>query len=302
MTRSRDGFALMAVLWVLAIAATVGLLLARSGRDAVGAARNRVSLRRAAWIAEGCAERARAAIDATLTDVGRADAWRTLDVSARGALPVECNVTLHPDDTRLDVNTITDEALRHLLREMGISAQTTDSLVDARADWCDADDTARELGAERDWYRKAGMTEPRNGPLASIDELTLVRGFAAIPQLDSVLAVNPGRIWLERAPAPVLAVLPGFTSEAVAALVALRTRPDMPPIDIGTVAANVSPEARRALFAHFQELATIVTNEPDAWVLTSRATSGQPAVESIYEIRLVRSGTRAAIVRRREWP
>ena len=302
MTRTREGFALMAVLSTLAIAATVGMLLARSSRDAVGAARNRVSLSRAAWLAEGCAERARAAIDLALREEGKASEWRTIDAAVRDAMPVECNVSLQPDDTRLDVNTITDDALRLLLRETGVSARVADSLVDARADWCDADDAPRELGAERDWYRRAGMVAPRNGPLASTEELKLVRGFAAVPQLDSLLAVNPGRLWLERAPAPVLATLPGFTSEAVAAVVALRARPDAPSIDIGTLAANVSPDARRALFAHFQELATMVTSEPDAWVLTSRSTSGQPAVESTYELRLVRSGARAAIVRRRQWP
>ena len=68
MTRAREGFALMAVLSTLAIAATVGMLLARSSRDAVGAARNRVSLSRATWLAEGCAERARAAIDLALRE------------------------------------------------------------------------------------------------------------------------------------------------------------------------------------------------------------------------------------------
>lgn len=302
MRRARRGFALMAVLWVLAISASVGLLLVRSARDAVGAARNRVSLTRATWVAEGCAERARAVIDITLHDEVRANVWRTLDASLQQAQSADCAVSLTPDDVRLDINTISDETLRALAREVSVSSTGADSLVSARADWIDADDITRAFGAERSWYRAAGLVEPRNGPLASIDELKLVRGFAAVPQLDSVLAVAPARIWLERAPAAVLAALPGFTPEAVATMLTLRAVSSDTPVDVATLGAHLSPEARLVLVSRTQELSSLVTNEPDAWVLTARATSGQPAIESIYEIRLVRSGKRAAIVRRRQWP
>src|SRR4051812_11197706 len=52
----RAGFVLLAVLWVLVGLASLTLALSFAGRDAVGAAQNRMSLARAHWLAEGCVE------------------------------------------------------------------------------------------------------------------------------------------------------------------------------------------------------------------------------------------------------
>jgi len=66
MRRHRRGYALLAVLWVLTFAAELGAGMRLSARDGALAVENRVRLTRAAWTAEGCVERARAAIDAAL--------------------------------------------------------------------------------------------------------------------------------------------------------------------------------------------------------------------------------------------
>ncbi|HMP05288.1 MAG TPA: type II secretion system protein GspK, partial [Lacipirellulaceae bacterium] len=53
----------------------------------------------------------------------------------------------------------------------------TPDIADAILDWLDADAMPREYGAEAEHYR--GLTppyEPRNGPIAALDELLLVRG------------------------------------------------------------------------------------------------------------------------------
>src|SRR5262249_55773334 len=53
----------------------------------------------------------------------------------------------------------------------------TEQIADAILDWIDPDDDPREQGAERDYYASLPHPyAPRNGPLASIDELLLVRG------------------------------------------------------------------------------------------------------------------------------
>ena len=53
----------------------------------------------------------------------------------------------------------------------------TDEVADSMLDWMDADNESRPFGAEADYYASLDPPyEPRNGPIASIDELLLVRG------------------------------------------------------------------------------------------------------------------------------
>ena len=88
-------------------------------------------------------------------------------------------VEVHVEDEarRLDLNAAElAPAVPRLLATLGLDP----GLADAIADWTDADDVPRPLGAERAWY--LGVTPPRvprNGPLGSLGELALVRGFDA---------------------------------------------------------------------------------------------------------------------------
>lgn len=53
-------------------------------------------------------------------------------------------------------------------------------LVDALLDWRDADEAARPKGAENDYYRMQDPpTRCKNGPLESVEELLLIRGYTA---------------------------------------------------------------------------------------------------------------------------
>lgn len=72
---------------------------------------------------------------------------------------------------KLNVNALGDANLEKLPR-------CTPALAAALRDFIDEDDTPRAEGAEQDYY--SGLPRPytiRNGPLASLDELLLVRGF-----------------------------------------------------------------------------------------------------------------------------
>lgn len=51
----------------------------------------------------------------------------------------------------------------------------TETIADSILDWIDEDDLPRDFGAEAAAYQAFGY-EPRNGPLASLDELLLVQG------------------------------------------------------------------------------------------------------------------------------
>lgn len=307
-TSSPRGFALLAVLWVIVGLATLSLASALAARNAVSAARNRTELTRARWSALGCMERARAAVADVLLAPDQKDrrgltGWSSLDVVVAHSpllATAQCDVHLHAAGSRIDVNHADAEMLGALLTQLRVPQPRRDSMVDALLDWRDADDIARPLGAEREWYASRGRFPPRNGPFADVREIARVRGFETLGGLDSVLDVEPGRISLAYAPLAVVAALPGLDGEAVGRIAERRAR-GLPTQEMEEFASGLSPNARRALLARYSDLARFATVEPDAWIVVSRATLGAPAVTVEIEARLVRAGARAAIVRKRAW-
>lgn len=302
------GFALVAVLWVLAGISVLALAGALAARDAVATAANRAELARARWEAEGCLERARAAVSAALV-AGRdegpdAPTWRALDRAvAASRLTPGCDLAMVPAGRALDLNRADGEMLRRLFRAAGAGPARADSLADALLDWRDADDRPRPFGVEAAGYRAAGLPIPRNGPLADARELARVRGFDRLPGIDTLLTAEPGAVFLDRAPTAVLAALPGLTPEAVARL--QRMRGGARPVDLAAVAEGLSPAARDGLLRSLQELAGTAAAEPEAWIVTARGHSGTPPATAAVEARLVRAGMRAGmragVVRRRSW-
>jgi type II secretory pathway component PulK len=294
----------------------LSLALTLSARNAIRSAENRRSSEIAAWKAEGCAERARVVIAAALgraSDGGAVDVvarrdptrvgWRALDQVVAGSPLMEssgCTITLRAAGSAIDVNTASEELLHNSLEALVSSSDRADSLTQALLDWRDPDDTPRPLGAEREWYEREKAAQPRNGPLADARELQYVRGFDAIGGLDSLLDVEPARIDLSHAPLAVLAALPGFTSEAVARVGEERLR-GIQITDILALSARLSPAARATLISRYADLARLTVTEPDAWILQSRSSAGNPAITRVVELRLVRAGTRSAIVRKRSW-
>jgi general secretion pathway protein K len=304
---SRRAFVLIAVLSVMVGVSTLGVGIALVARRAVAAARNRIADRRAGWIAEGCASRAQAAIAQVLGDhdgiASDSTAWRSLAFTLHASRSLDdsgCNVTLRAAGSVLDINAVDSGTLARLLRTLGTAPAVSDSLVEAILDWRDADDVPRPFGAERAWYAARRRPLPRNGPFADIRELDRVRGASTVPGLDTLLGTERGRVSMNEAPLPVIAALPGFTREAVALVAEHRAR-HAPLTDLFTFASELSPGARDTLESHFGELVQFSTTTPDAWVLTSRGTAGDPPITEVVELRLVWAGPRAAVVRRRTW-
>lgn len=302
--QDRRGFVLLAVLWVIVGLASVGIAVALTARDAVGAARNRVDLARARWVSEGCVAVMRAAVDDALADHTRAEAtWRTLDevVSSSSLADSRCTFSIRPAGTALDVNTADAEQLRRLFLAMHIGSATTDSLVDAIQDWRDPDDEPRPSGAERSWYLAQHRIPPRNGPFADLREMARVRGLEHMPGLDSILGVDPGRVALRRASRPVLAALPGFSDELVTHIIEARER-DNRPFDLLTLAGSLSPTARDSLAARYAEVVPLVEMDPDAWILIASAHLSGSLVTSTVEVRLSRADQHAGVLSHRSWP
>lgn len=298
------GFALIAVLWVMVGIASLALVASLAARDSVRAATNRADLARARWIAEGCVERARAAISTALVDAQSegpgGKTWRTIDrIAAASPFTQGCDVTIVPAGAALDANAADGDELRRLFVAAGYPASSADSMADALLDWRDADDDPRPSGIEAAGYRAMHRPAPRNAPLADVRELALVRGLDH-PGLDTLLTVEPGHVLLDRAPLAVIASLPGFTPEAVARLARVRDETGRAP-ELAALADALSPGARDPLLRSYQELATTTAAEPDAWIVTARGHAGAPPLTAAVEVRLVRAGARAAVVRRRSW-
>jgi type II secretory pathway component PulK len=304
-TPGERGFALVSVLWVVVGVSALAMVASLTAREAVQAARNRSSLLAAHWQAEDCVARARAAIAAVLADAGGeagpGNLWDELDQRVADAtLLAGCRVTLRAAGAGLDANRADEESLRRLLRFLEVPEAQADSLTDALLDWRDPDDEPRPRGIEAGGYRALRLRAPRNGPFADPREVLHVRGADRVGGIDTLLTVDTLPVPVNHAPLPVLAALPGLSSEAVAQIAALRVRGERMS-GFAALQARISPAARQDLAARFPELARSTTMSPAAWTVTSRANSGTPAVTAVLEVRLVRAGDRAALVRRRSW-
>ncbi len=310
---TRRGFALLAVLWILIGVSVLALAMNLAGRAAVTAANNRLNEARARWRAEGCFERVRAATTDVLASQpdGRqsATSWSAVDSAlALSPLVVDagCDVSAIPVGVALNINTASAPALSALMRAEGLGGPIADSLAQSITEWR-GDDTVR---ADRDsaqaWYAARHQVLPRFSAYADERELHRVRGFdnaiALIPALDSLLTAEPGPISLARAPAPVLASLPGFTPELITRILALRASGGSVE-NVSTLASGLAPDTQDSLINHLLELRSQVTGQQDNWIITVRATEGMaPPIQAVIEARLVRAGIRAGVTRRRNWP
>lgn len=115
---------------------------------------------------------------------------------------------LQNESAKLNVNALLagdDEQQTAARKRLSAIPGINDEIADAILDWIDPDNNARNLGAEESYY--AGLQppyEPRNGPIASLDELLAVRGVT--PELLYGLDTNRNlRVDLGESPRGVLA-------------------------------------------------------------------------------------------------
>lgn len=277
----RSGFALPAVLWVIVGVAAVALAGTVAARESIDTAQNRIDHARAAWRAEGCLEIARATIADGLADAERAGGiWQELDsLVAHAPEPRAsgCEVGARAAGAAIDVNAASEEQMRRVFMALGARDVDADSLAGAILD-----------------------LRFRDGPVTSLTQLWRVPGLHDLPGVDAVLGVEPGRVPISTAPLAVIASLPGIGPEALMRVAELRARGQQLP-DVLALAASLSPGARADFVARYQDLVALVAIEPDAWIVTSEATEGTRGIRATIEVRLVRSATRAAVVRRRTW-
>jgi len=299
----RRGFVLLAVLTVLTGCLAIGTLAVAATRLSLRETQNRNAFHRAMWFAEECAERARAALYESSSEMpSPVSEWSRFDEIVRQSRDVilakSCAVTLAATGDRLDITRIDERLLRSVLQTLGRPPTAVDSLADALLDWQDLDTIARQFGAEARWYVSQLRPPPRNGPLADIKELRLVRGFERAADFDSLVGVESGRLSLTHTPWAVLAAVPGIGPEVANAIVQRRHRGAMTRT-INELFGEVSAASRVAYLNNQEELVARITVEPDGWVLTSRASAAGSRVAAVLELKLARAGSSSVVVRRR---
>lgn len=302
--RLRSGIILLPVLAVMATVSASAALLAERASVALGGSRNRIALTKAYWAAHGCFESIRgAAFDAMLSADARfsgntaTDVWISLDTIALEAVRWHrdrCQVAIRAAGAVPSISTFDQAVWGHAL-QMHIGAAKADSVVAAVADWVDADDEPRPLGAEREWYLVRELVPPTNQVLQHPEELSLVRGAAA---LDLDLSDDTTfRVPLGYASPFALSTLPGASPEVLERLSFLRQRSRV--IALAELVNGVPGAAGDTLRNHYETWRQRTTPIPDAWQVSIQGFQGSPRLVVRLDATITRIGERGLSVS--EW-
>lgn len=224
--RSRqNGVALVLVLWVITLLAVIAGNFAFSMRGETRIARNLISTAQARALAEAGLQRAWFELMKPPTDSLR---WQANGVSHEfefGGGVVR--VTIEDESGKIDLNTASEALLKGLLLSAGLDEAVSMSLMDAVADWRDADKLKRLHGAEDDDYRASGRSYgPSDAPFEAVDELRRVVGvtpelYRKLAPALTVYARQPG-INTTVASREVLLAIPGIDALVVDQYLAQR--------------------------------------------------------------------------------
>ncbi|MEO8200999.1 MAG: hypothetical protein ABI679_10795 [Gemmatimonadota bacterium] len=287
---NRRGFALLAVLWLiaaLAILVSGGLALARTG---LTASSNRVMLARAGWAREACVEimmqrgfstNARSHHQEVTGTRGSVDLGRT----------TWCSLQVEDPAGRINLNLADKASLQRLLG---------DSLSDALLDWRDPDNVPRPLGAEVDWYRMQRRSLPRDAPLASVNELRLIRGFDSlmVDRLASLLTVRGhGALNLNSASSAAIGALLQLPDEVIGLLERQRSF-GRPVENLDQLMSLCPPSYRPALMARYQDLSQLVVFSPPELVVIATGGVGNSPLTARATLTVVLVSDRVAVIRR----
>ncbi len=104
-------------------------------------------------------------------------------------------VDIVPEPARRNVNRLTEEDWERLFELAGLPEEYWPTLIESFEDWLDSDDDPRLDGAETDDYY-ASLEQPyrcKNGPLDTVGELLLIRGFTRALLYGGPLLAEDGR-------------------------------------------------------------------------------------------------------------
>jgi general secretion pathway protein K len=221
------GFALLAVLLVMALLGVVGAEFAYSMRLEATAVRSFKDGVTATHLAEAGVEQGIREIAADSTYVGLDDqgvlTFYGRDLGPLPRLPRDkvplgggqFSYRISDEEARLSVNSATPDRLHRLLQHLGVDKSARDVIIDSIQDWRDPNDEHRLNGAESDdYYLKLPVPyRARNANIESLAELQQIRGITPAlykgadgkPGLVDLLTVKtPGQVNLNTASEAVL--------------------------------------------------------------------------------------------------
>ncbi|HUV04716.1 MAG TPA: helix-hairpin-helix domain-containing protein [Armatimonadota bacterium] len=176
MRSSRQGIALILVLWVLAALIVLALGLGVTVRSEVQISRNYADLIRCRWAARaginsaiGEIERLAKQPSVYLGELGRTLSSDELGIDLGGA---SFEVAIEDEAGKVNINAAPASVLEALFGDREIA--------DCIRDWRDKDDIPRSLGAETKYYSR--LRTPylaKNAPFDTVGELSLVKGITS---------------------------------------------------------------------------------------------------------------------------
>jgi len=180
--RHRSGFALAAVLWLLAGLTILAAMISQSSQTL---AKRQAQLRQRADAEQDFLSTRSEALYWLASSRVRADSYgwgdQYLKVNGRGYAGVGKSV-IQVQDTRglLGLNRPNRDRLGPLLLRCGATQSQIDSLLDALQDYQEPGNLKRLNGAKALEYIMAGMPPPRGAPLAAEPEIWQVYGWKAL--------------------------------------------------------------------------------------------------------------------------
>jgi len=217
--RRQRGIALVTAVMIVAIAAAIAAQIAFAHQIWFRQMENVADRDATDWLRRGALHWASLAL---LEDVAQNSTDHLGEAWAMGlpTLPVEggtIKVSIEDAQARFNLNSVVDPANLQVLKNLLGVLLLDPLLADSLADWIDPDDIMRPGGAEDVYY--VNLNPPyraANQPMASVDELRLVRGFdaktvAALLPYVTVLPLPTNIINVNTASPPLIAALvPGL--------------------------------------------------------------------------------------------
>ncbi len=232
---SKDGIALVMVLWILAILMVIVLSSSYMTRTETHATIFFKQATQERFLAEAGIEKAiielfyRKSNPSDIENIWRID-FTPYKVETEDGY---ATVSLIDESGKVDINKTPDVILRNLFANLGIEEKEVDTIVDSIMDWRDPDDLHRLYGAESDYYMSLpNPYKAKDADFDSLEELLLVKGInrqilygdGEGSGIIDFLTVNSetGKINIKTAPREVLISIPGISQEMADTIISLR--------------------------------------------------------------------------------